>query len=434
MAASFHELLRALIEQPVERPPGLMESLHYGFALRYDGYRRVGAGAKECRALEGMADDLDRSQLDMVLPVVERHAWAAGSNLCLNLAGKLWPRLSIGAQGRFLGGAARHLPLDDQPDEKNLADFMLASLPLAQLDPQSAAECAANAIRAVRSDILTAVLEHSDFDPDAVVERLSDEFQRFHKEISQHAVRSLDVLLETAVRFKRAEAVELLLKAGASPNLPCWNLERSYSDWFSLLSYSIDSRAEGEMSDRIVDLLLRYGANPGGLPCEDINQPLKLSFRNKQWFLADRLLDLGADFSGGHGLTQEEFEKWPLRYGISNEDLKWVQEKIAPLLPLAEPWEEPMFYSGHAQGGSFSTFLDSLLDGQSLDQLKHFEARGLSTQLSPATFVYIVKWKALDVLLYLLRNEPNLERIVFRARRYKSKLIHVHNDPDTLFA
>ncbi len=417
MIASFHESLRALTEQPLERPPGLIESLHYGFALRYDGYRDGSARAEEWHTLDGMADELDKGQLDKVLSVMEHHAWAAGSNLSLDLAGKLWPRLSAGAQARFLAGAARHLPSRDQKDEKKLADFILASLPLAQLDATSAAECAANAIRADCSDILTAVLEHSDFDPDAVVERLSDEYKNFHEEISQLTTRILDVLLETTVRFKRAEAVELLLKAGASPNLPCWNLERGYNEWFSVLSYSIDSLEHKELSERIADLLLKHGANPRGLPCEDVNKPLKLSLNNKHWDLPDRLLDLGADFSGGLELTQEEFEKWPLRYGISDDELKWVREKIAPLLPLAQPWEVPMFCRGNAQGGSFSTFLDRLLDGQRLDRLKHFEALGLSTQLSPAILVDLVKWQDLDVLLYLLRNEPNLERIVFRARR-----------------
>lgn len=436
MSASFHDSLRALTEQRLERAPGLIESLQYGFALSYDGYRLrcgsaeawrftglrdfSGLSAEAWHTLDCMAEDSDNRQLDKVLPVMEHHAWAAGTNLSLDLAGKLWPRLSAGAQGRFLAGAARHLPLRDQQDEKSLADFILASLPSGQLDAQSAAECAANAIRADRSDLLTAVLEHSDFDPDGVVERLSDEYKSFHDEISQHATRILDVLLETAVRFKRAEAVELLLKAGASPNLPCWNLERSYSEWFSVLSYSINPRGFSELSERIANLLLEHGANPRGLACEDVNKPLKLSLDKKLWELADRLLDLGADFSGGHELTreeQEEFERWPLRYGISADELKWVQEKIAPLLPLAQPWEIPMFYRGGGQGGSFSTFLDSLLNEQSLDRLKHFEAGGLSTQLSPAIFVDIVKWKDLDFLLYLLRNEPNLERIVFRARR-----------------
>lgn len=435
MTASFHESLLALTEQPVERAPGLIESLQYGFALRYDGYRLRGGSAEAWRftglrdfsglsaeawhTLDCIADDLDDSQLDKVLPVMEHHAWAAGSNLSLGLAGKLWSRLSAGARGRFLAGAARHLPSHYEQDEKNLADFILTSLPLAELDAQSAAECGANAIRIDRSDILTAVLEHPDFDPDGAVERLSDEYERFHKEISQHATRVLDVLLEAAVRFKRAEAVELLLKAGASPNLPCWNLERNYNEWFSLLSYSINPRGYNE-SERIANLLLEQGANPRGLPCEDVNKPLKLSLDNRLWKLADRLLGFGADFSGGHVLTpdeREEFERWPLRHGISADELKWVREKIAPLLPLARPWEVPMFYTGGGQGGSFSTFLDSLLDRQSLDQLKHFEARGLSIHLTPAIFVDIVDWKDLDVLLYLLRNEPNLERLVFRARR-----------------
>ncbi|MBX3288635.1 MAG: hypothetical protein KF855_04750 [Acidobacteria bacterium] len=417
------------------RPPGLIESLHYGFAFRYENYRRVGDYGygifdwKQWHVPDENLEALDDDQLNEALPVMEKQAWAAGASFCLNLAAQLWPRLSVEAQGNFLGGAARHLSditeVTDPgpknvwgPNEKQeremlrLADLVLSSLPSCRLNAQAAAEIAANSIKKDRLDILNIVMSHPDFDPDAGVERLHDDHRGFDEQISKHTTRTLDILLETAVRCANPEAAELLLKAGANPNIPCWNLERSSNEWYSLLSYAISSSRGDET---IANLLLDHEADPRGLDCEGINKPLLLALKNDNWNLADRLLDMGADFSGGEDLIQERFERIPQLFGINADDQKWLQEKIAPLMHIAEPSEVPMFFWGHGQGGQYSTFLDSLTDD--IDMLKHFESRGLSTKLTASIFVDFVKRGNFDVLLYLLRDEPNLARIIFRCRR-----------------
>lgn len=428
------ENLLALAALPEARPPGLIEAMHYGFALRYGIYRESPYGSWEWRTLNELGADLEERQLGEVLPVLAARAWEAGSHLSVRLAERLWPQLDDVVQGCFLAGAARHLSGPRHPsaseasEENQLADFMHRHLPQARLDAQAAAEIAANAIRADQPALLSTVLAHPDFDRDASVDRLSAASNdRFKRQLSQHSIRTLDVLLEIAVRCLRTDAVERLLALGACPDLPCWNLERSYSEWFSLLSYAfqcLDQDKEAEAAQRIFDLLLKNGADPRGLPCEGLNHPLKLALARQRWDVADRLLDLGASFSGGRDLEPKDFDK-PGRlipaghphYGVRDDDLRWVEEKIAPLLPLLQPWQAPLFYRGDAQGGASSTFLSSLLGETELDQLKHFEARGLSTRLTAALFIQIVHGGHYAALLHLLRQAPERPRIVFRVRR-----------------
>jgi hypothetical protein len=425
MSTTFHEALFSLLAQPVTRPAGLIEKLHFGYALRY-GLDQHRQGWQEWHTLEEMASTLDARQLSEVLPVLAARAWEAGSQESFQLSRLLWPQLSPQAQGDCLAGMARHLSNLEPAEERMLADFFLNHLPSTALSSQALAEIAANAMRSRQSAILDAALAHRDFDPEAVVERLDPAEDRFENEISQHATRTVDLLLECSVRCLQAEATERLLAQGASPDLPCWNLERSFSEWFSLLSYSLHSLGNTEKDDepmRIFDLLLQHGADPRGLACEGLNHPLKLALDKCRWNIADRLLDMGASFTGGRELLPKDFEK-PGRlipaghphYAVLDDDLQWVETKIAPLVSLLKPWQAPLFYRGDAQGGKSSTFLSSLLSEQDMQQLKHFESRGLPTGLTPALFIQLVNGGHCAALIYLLRNETNLPHILFRAR------------------
>jgi hypothetical protein len=437
MTESIHDPLSALAALPNDRPPGLLEEMHHGFGLRSGLYRESYHGGEAWCRLDELAAALETADLEEILPLLKARAWEAGSHLAVRLAQKLWPHLSSEARGWFLGGVARHLSGphwergNPEMEENRLAEFIAERIPSACFDAQSAAEIAANTIRANQPDLLAAVLEHQHFDPDAIVTRLNSTGGKnyFASQISQHATRSLDVLLECAVRCLQPDAVERLLKLGARPDLPCWNLERSYSEWFSLLSYAlhaVSSTRKVEAALRIFDLLLTYGADPRGLPCEGLNHPLKLALSNGQWELADRLLDLGASFSGGRNLLPKDFEKsdrWiPAghpHFTVRDDHLQWVEEKIAPLMDFLQPWQVPLFYRGDAQGGDSSSFLSSLLAEEHLEQLKHFEKRGLVTRLTPTQFIEIANHGSYATLLHLLRNEPNRARIVFRVRRRK---------------
>lgn len=432
MSTSYRGLLSAISSLPITRPPGLLEELHYGFGVRYGLYREHRVGALEWNALEEQASEFDACQLAEVLPILAARAWEAGSHECIKLALALWSQLNAVTKGEFLAGISRHLNPTRNNEENKLAEFFGKHLRATALNAQAVAEIAANAIIAKQPAVFEAVLVHPDFDRDARVSRLADSNDRFSAEILQHATRTVDVLLECAVRCLRPDAVERLLVLGADPNLPCWNLERSFSDWFSLLSYALNAISDtdkGEQATRIFNLLLDQGADTKGLLCEGLNHPLKLALSNQQWDIADRLLDIGGSFTGGLTFEPDAFDK-PGRfvpaghphYGVRDQDLKWVEEKIAPLLSLLKPWQVPLFYRGDAQGGNTTTFLSSLLNEEHLDQLKHFESRGISTRLTPAVVIEIVKGGHYGALCHLLRHEPNLPRILFRARRRNPEL------------
>lgn len=432
-SSSFETFIRFLSAEGVSQPPGMIETMHYGFALRYGGFREPSVAEEEWASLNTFAPGLTDEQLQKLLPVLDERAWEAGSHEASALAERLWERLSPSAQGAFLAGLARHLypapQSTDRPHEDRIERFIADRLPDASLTVHDAAEIAANAIRARKNVLLERVLGHPDFDSGGQISRartLPDE-HHFKKEISQHATRVVDVLLEAAVRCLNADAVDRLLKLGANPNLPCWNLERSFSDWFSLMSfalYSIWSSEQAGAAKRIFHLLLDHGADARGLPCESLNHPLKMALDAGQWDLADRLLDRGADFTGGLECSPESFEKDApfvpgglIRFHCGEEELAWVEDSIAPLLPLAKPWEVPLFHKGNGQGGWCGTFLNPLLSDARLERLRHFEKRGLPTRLTPALLISIAKGGDYAVLLYLLRDEPNLPRILFRIRR-----------------
>lgn len=433
MTPRVQTVLRSLADRPVCRPPGLLESLHYGYSRRYGRFQENLVGAEEWHTLNQLAGDLDDDQYCEVLPGLEKHAWEAGSHGSVTLARMLWPALSPAAKGHFLAGVARFFLNDNyllaEADEAVLPGFIVENLPHVRLDSQAAAEIAANALRARNHRVFEAVMGHCDFDPEANVERLhpSGEFEHFREPLSQHATRTVDVLLEAAVRLFRLDAVEALLKAGACPDLPCWSLERSYNEWWSLLSYSLcggTSFTPPEARERMFELLLDHGADPRGLPCEGLNHPLMIALANGRWEVADRLLDLGADFSGGCERQPGDFEKSGrlIHAGhphlrVRDDDLRWVEESITPLMTIRKPWEAPLFYQGNAQGGNHRTFLDCFLPEGRLEQLVHFEKRGLPIGLTPKLLIEIADQGSYAVLLHLLRKEPNVARIVFRIRR-----------------
>lgn len=274
MHASLNELLLALAAQPITGSPGLLGALHYGYALRYGKFCEKTVGDQEWRALDDLAAKLDSFQLIDALPSLKSRAWDAGSCSTLHLASKLWDQLPATSQGEFLAGLARHLCEVLRPPEliftnreKEVANFISNQIAKASLTAQAAAEIACNALRADLPSIFEMVLTHRDFELGASVIRLNSSFvdKKFYDHVAQHATRTADVLLEAAVRCLRPEAVKRLLEIGACPNLPCWNLERSFDEWFNLLTFAIDASKDGEGKTRasqIVKFLQQYGADP----------------------------------------------------------------------------------------------------------------------------------------------------------------------------
>jgi len=274
MSSSQTDLLMKLAAQPMRHPPGLVEVLHYGYDLRYGQFRENVILYQEWFDLNSIAVNLDKNQFDFSLQLLTDRAWEAGSHSTLHLAHILWDQLPVTSKGEFLGGLACQLCEVLRPpnwvfstSEKEAASFILNHVEGAKLTGQVAAEIACNAIRSDLPGILEQILLHSQFAPDAVVNRQHPLFCKdFSRHIATLSTRVLDVLLECAVRCLRPYAVDRLLKLGACPNIPCWNLERSFNEWFNLLSYAVDAAArDGESkmaASQIVDLLHLHGVDP----------------------------------------------------------------------------------------------------------------------------------------------------------------------------
>ena len=65
------------------------------------------------------------------------------------------------------------------------------------------------------------------------------------------------------------------------------------------------------------------------------------------------------------------------------------------------------------------TFLNCVLADDRLHLLQKYEALGLPTTLTSALMLDIVQGDHQEVLLYLLRDNPNLSQVMFLIRRYK---------------
>ncbi|GAA5138829.1 hypothetical protein GCM10023213_18450 [Prosthecobacter algae] len=394
--------------------------MHYGFALRYHGmFDREGL-PESLLQLESSVGGIGKDELSQITPLLETHAWRVGWMQMRTLPTRVWTDLSPKARARYLAGFSYNLSSSSNSPDINavISGDILQKLAAASLDAECTAEIGANAIRSNCLDVVKAVLVHRNFDPDGHVCRNPENSNQNHfaQQLSSLSTRVLDVLLEAAVRCQKPEAARILLDLGASPDLPCWNLERSFNDWFSLLSFSLDgmNQTDGDAPMALVDLLLEYGANPQGLECEGKNNPLIHAIYRNHWELVDRLLELGARFDGGMDETAKRLRAEPSRMYYSQADLDWVTQALGPLIPLVNFWEVPWFFKGHAQGGYHRTFLSYFLKDNELPMLKKYVARGLPTKLTSTIVLDMVKGGYCQALSYLLRDNPNLPQVLSR--------------------
>ena len=174
------ECIEALALTGIKRSQGIVDWMHFGFAMRYGGLSDFVEGQEEWGQLEKAAGELGKDTLIKVLPLLEVRSWTAGTLLMCHLPSLLGPELYASARGRYLAGLSRHIRRAANPEALDIligdhlngtsapAVFdvvteILRKLPDASLDAESAAEIAANAIQANRLDLLDAVLSHHDF-------------------------------------------------------------------------------------------------------------------------------------------------------------------------------------------------------------------------------------------------------------------------------
>jgi hypothetical protein len=447
-AASTDEILTRLEEfaqTNPRRPAGVVDWMHYAYLLRYGGHWDALPFEAEWRELVPALGELDEASRSRLVVLAEQFAWTLGRIASVEMLDTVWGHLTQLGRGRLLAGLARHFQavelrpdeilgdiFSDPPDPPafGVAAWVAARLAEASFDEVTVAEIGINAIRTRRDDLLESMLARKDL-PSGPVPRVSGcPIQRgAERQLLRLSARLPDVLLEGAVRFCHPTAVRLILELGANPNIPCWTLERSYSEPLSALSYAITARhhvpAREEKAGEVVELLLRGGVDPQGLDCEGKNYPLMCALESKEWDLADVLLKLGALFEGGLAYDRSEFETSdrsviPAGHPLLNHsraDLEWVKREIEPLVPLAENWELPLFYSGGAQGGFVRTFLHALLEESSVPLIAKYEAAGLSTRLTPVLIIDMTRFRGDAALDYLLRDNPNLPEILARIRQ-----------------
>uniref|UniRef100_UPI0037C95C9B hypothetical protein n=1 Tax=Prosthecobacter sp. TaxID=1965333 RepID=UPI0037C95C9B len=111
-----NECIEALALTGTKRPQGIVDWMHYGFALRYGGLSDFVEGEEEWEQLEKTAGALGKETLIKVLPLVEVRSWTAGSLLMCRLPSLLGPELSAHALGRYLAGLSRHIRRAASPD------------------------------------------------------------------------------------------------------------------------------------------------------------------------------------------------------------------------------------------------------------------------------------------------------------------------------
>lgn len=431
---SLEDILEAFAEFKSQRPAGMVDSMHYGFVLRNLGMIDREGAPEAILQLEDLAAGIKDEWLPHLTPLLGMHAWRAGRLQMRSSVTRIWTDLSPVARGHYLAGFSYSLMSWSVWEDENalISGHILCNLADASLSAECAAEIAANALRSNSLDLLKAVLAHRDFDPDGQINRNRGypDQTGFARQLSVLSTRVIDVLLEAAVRCQKPEAARILLDLGASPDLPCWTLERSFNEWFSLLSFALDlmSGKEGEARTSLatlIDLLLQYGADPQGLECEGKNNPLLHAIRGRHWELVDRLLELGARFEGSVAYQPDDFllkgQFIPAGHPLlhhSSKDLDWVTATLGPLIPLVNFWEVPLFYQGHSQGGWTTTFLCYFLKDEHLLLLKKYVSKGLPTKLSATIIWDLVKGGHCQALCYLQRDNPLLPQILSRIREH----------------
>ena len=308
-------------------------------------------------------------------------------------------------------------------------------LPDMSLSPESLCQLACNAIKYNKSDLLEALLSK--------YPAPTDEIKRFgahdssgaweEEEIAKLSHRVIDMILEAALISNNTAAARLALEHGADPDIPIWQLERSYNRKYSPLGYTIDSEfmQNNEPRSEMIELLLKHGASAVGIAYAGYNRELFFALDKKKHDLADLLISKGAclvkasNSDTGEGVRTAGSESMVIGPGGANffghfsDALKWAEESIGSIIPLVPVSEKQSFFTSNGQGGSKSTMLNRVIGN--LDRLKHYESLGLDTRLSAEELCTAVSAGAFDSLVYLLGKfgDEVLDKAFFRIRRRK---------------
>ncbi len=418
--------------EPVN-PMGWFRFLHNSFLGRYREMMHFEfplANAWQ-EVAEIVADHDDPAPSELLEPSAT-HAWLIGRYNLLALADHIWSDLPQLARIKILAGASEHLKDD------GVADWILEKLEGIHIhDRDSALELGCNAIYFSRDTLfektLTLSQEHLEQRIDRITP-LGDEGERWREQLAPLADRLIDLWLEAAVRLRNHALIRRCVSHGADPNLPIWQLERSYNEKHSVLSYLLHEEISwdfsmGEPMWQLIDELLDAGADPQGIEYEGKNKPLAAAFQVREF--ADHLLDRGARFEGGN-LKQrvktagcESTILSPIGLRLKKEDYEWAEESMSDLIDFEPIDSVPYYHHPNAQGGYYTTFIESFFREDDLEGLRHFESRGLSTKLTIALLLSAMRSGAYHCLRYLLKESKNpeeaFERILSRRPSFATQ-------------
>lgn len=283
----------------------------------------------------------------------------------------------------------------------------------AALTPENVLELACSAISVHDALLLQRVLLLGHDHLLSTVQRMQPHYDgftwsrdsKFAEQTNRLSHRVIDMILEAALVIGHLDALTHALRAGASPHIPIWVLDRSSNEFHTTLTYALDQR-----DPQWVELLLQpgHGLQPGP---ETPSLALYLAIEKGRHKLARRLIEAGMTFHRGDTpdwlLESQPGDDLAVRrcmhFNCSTESISRAQ-RLGHDLPLAHPTEVAWFYQGDGQGGRYRTFLSLFLYKDNLPGLQQYTALGLPLRLTAPDLATALSWKAKHCLPWLAQQ------------------------------
>jgi hypothetical protein len=420
------DILTNLENSTSVEPRGWFRWLHNHFLGRYPFHDRRLADELSRLGwpeLEQNLESLSATDTERVVRLVGLHAWTVGWLGMVKTVETCWPQLSPGQCGAIFAGL---LETTWTPETAAWIKRCLDDIAFA---PESACQLACNSIRHGDMDILERVLS-CEMDWQASIRRgdpgayPDTDWPEMLDHLSH---RLIDMIFQAAIFAGNLTAIKLALAKGANPDLFIWQLERSYNEKHSPLTYSISqSRIE------VAKELLQAGASLKGNRHILPNLALHPAISNHETQLVDELLKHGASFHELPQTPQEEpkeegseseiinFSRKPF-FGHFTKEVEWASRAVGAVIPLVDISSKVAFHDANAQSGQWSTYLNKLLYDDRFDELLKYEAAGMDTRLAAEELCTAVDWDSVKCLMYLLEKfgEAQRARALFRIRRHK---------------
>lgn len=254
-----HILTQLAVSEPLE-PRGCFRWLHNHYLWRYGfmhpGFVVEGLDAGLWSQLADTPEPLHKrvDNEDLLLDVVNSHAWSFGIMKLNDTVLALWDRLEPLSRVAFLAA------ISERGNADVYFNMLITFSGNLEYSPELFCQLACNAIHAGRRDILEHLLVQP-VDLTASIRRFPANTSHDGWEqgvIDQLSHRVIDMILEASLIKNDTTMARLALQHGANPGMPVWQLERSYNHKFSALGYVIDSEYVQNMQPHgeMVELLL----------------------------------------------------------------------------------------------------------------------------------------------------------------------------------